>query len=259
MATIMGTNKPNRIALYDGPTEDNDDIFGFGGDDLIWALGGNDWIRGGAGADIIDGDADFDYSDYGDSDERVYVDLLTHEALYGTAQGDILIRIEGLMGSIFDDGLVGDHERNDLRGNAGDDYLMGNGGDDALWGEAHNDTLEGGAGGDFLFGGAGIDRASYLSSTTGVTASLLRPGINRGDAAGDSYLSVETCAARISATSWRAISMTTRSKDCLAATPSSVVRATTFFSATGPAIGCSAKTAPMFSMAATTMTSCMAA
>ena len=158
---------------------------------MIWALGGNDWIRGGAGADIIDGDAGFDWSDYGDSDERVYVDLLTHEALYGTAQGDILIRIEGLMGSIFDDGLVGDHERNDLRGNAGDDYLMGNGGDDALWGEAHNDTLEGGAGGDFLFGGAGIDRASYLFSTTGVTASLLRPGINRGDAAGDSYLSVE--------------------------------------------------------------------
>ena len=189
--TIYGTNKPDRIALYDGPTEENDDIFGYGGDDVIHALGGNDWIRGGDGADIIDGGGGLDWSDYGDSGEGVHVDLFTHEARQGTAEGDILIRIEGLRGSIHSDHLLGDDEFNDLRGNAGNDYLLGRGGDDWLWGEADNDTLEGGAGRDFLFGGAGIDTASYLLSTAGVAASLLRPGINWGDAAGDSYLSIE--------------------------------------------------------------------
>ena len=46
--TIYGSEKGDRIALYDGPTEGNDDIFGYGGDDVIWALGGHDWIRGGS-------------------------------------------------------------------------------------------------------------------------------------------------------------------------------------------------------------------
>jgi Ca2+-binding RTX toxin-like protein len=198
--TIYGSEKGDRIALYDGPTEGNDDIFGYGGDDVIWALGGNDWIRGGAGTDIIDGGNGFDWSDYGDSGERVYVDLLTHEARYGTAQGDILIWIEGLRGSIYDDGLVGDNERNDLRGNAGDDYLIGNGGDDALWGEADDDILVGGAGGDFVFGGTGIDTASYFYSTTGVTASLLRPGSTGATPQATAICRSRTWSARISAT-----------------------------------------------------------
>ena len=42
-----------------------------------------------------------------------------------------------------------------------------------------------------LNGGAGIDSARYTNATGGVTASLANPAVNTGEAAGDSYISIE--------------------------------------------------------------------
>ena len=65
------------------------------------------------------------------------------------------------------------------------EVLRGLGGDDILEGKAGRDTLEGGAGGD---------SASYRQAPAGLTASLINPEVNTGDAAGDTYTSIENLA-----------------------------------------------------------------
>ena len=46
-------------------------------------------------------------------------------------------------------------------------------------------------GADRLDGGAGIDRVDYSGSGTGIVIDLLTPGSNTGEAAGDTYISIE--------------------------------------------------------------------
>ncbi|MES0884378.1 hypothetical protein [Roseibium sp. SCP14] len=80
-------------------------------------------------------------------------------------------------------------ERLTLIGN-GNATLTGNAGNNVLTGGSRNDTLVGGAGADHLFGGDGVDYASYLTSTTGIDLNL-KTGVYSGDAAGDTYDSIE--------------------------------------------------------------------
>jgi serralysin len=102
--------------------------------------------------------------------------------LFGDALGDTYLNIENLTGSAFQDILVGDDGINVLDGGLGRDSLSGGAG---------NDTLVGGAGADSLVGSEGVDIASYATALAGVTASLATPSVNTGDAAGDSYGSIE--------------------------------------------------------------------
>jgi Ca2+-binding RTX toxin-like protein len=93
-----------------------------------------------------------------------------------------------ITGSASGDDLVGD---NGINPAGGDDHLIGGEGIDGLSGGVANDTLDGGAGADFLIGGEGTDRASYLSSSAGLTIDLANFGLNTGDAIGDTYSSIE--------------------------------------------------------------------
>ncbi|SER48652.1 M10 family metallopeptidase C-terminal domain-containing protein [Rhizobium sp. NFR03] len=96
--------------------------------------------------------------------------------------GNTASLIENVRAGSGNDRIVGNEIANVLSGNAGKDTIL------ALNG---NDILIGGAGADLLDGGNGIDTASYLDATGAVTASLLKPGGNKGFAAGDTFRSIE--------------------------------------------------------------------
>jgi Ca2+-binding RTX toxin-like protein len=130
-----------------------------------------DTIESAAAANRIDGGLGFDVASYGNSTAGVTVDLFSGDPQggAGSAAGDLLVRIEGVVGSTFADTLLGDQNANRLEGGLGDD------------------TIEGRAGADTLAGGGGTDTVSYLSSAVGVTVDLSRTGTQSsgGDAFGD--------------------------------------------------------------------------
>ncbi|MCW5738087.1 MAG: peptidoglycan DD-metalloendopeptidase family protein [Enhydrobacter sp.] len=152
----------------------NDTVDGGGGYDTLKGGEGNDTLAGGAGDDILIGGNGVDTASFANAPAGVTVNLQNRKAQNtGGAGTDTLSSIENLTGSAFGDTLAGDGGVNVLSGGAGADWLVG------------------GAGGDSLIGGGGQDFVSYENAEAGVTASLANAAANTGDAAGDSYSSIE--------------------------------------------------------------------
>jgi serralysin len=127
----------------------------------IWDAGGTDTfdVSGFAQNQLVELRAGF-FSNIGGKTANV-----TMAALVRNAAGEVVNWIENAIGG------------------AGADTLIGN--------EVDN-VLEGGPGGDALSGLDGFDFASYARATAGVSASLFSPlSNNSGDAAGDTYQSIE--------------------------------------------------------------------
>jgi Ca2+-binding RTX toxin-like protein len=126
----------------------NNSLNGGAGNDTINGLGGNDTINGGTGIDTA-------------SYETVGAGVTVSLALQGITQNtlaagsDLLISIENLIGSAYNDILTGDGNANKLNGGAGSDNFIGS------------------AGYDTIDGGAGLDTANYSSLGALVTLGAL--------------------------------------------------------------------------------------
>lgn len=153
--TLLGGDDFDRFRGGSG----NDSMSGEGGDDFFFAerpfaAHEVNWYDGGAGTDTV-------Y--FGDT-QAVRVDLANSAANGGDASGAVLVSIEQVIGSQFNDVLKGNNSSNRLEGGSGDDVLAGLGGsdrliggegDDTIQGQGGNDSVEGGLGDDLLSGGAG--------------------------------------------------------------------------------------------------------
>ena len=158
--------------IYSGGGDDT--VSGDGGSDSIFAGAGNDTVIGGANADSLNGGAGTgDWADYSGSAAGVTVFLNGSKGSGGDALGDVLTQVENLVGSDFNDILIGDAAANTLQGGDG------------------IDVLQGGAGADVLDGGASLDWAGYFDATGPLVIDLATPANSSAYFAEDTLISIE--------------------------------------------------------------------
>lgn len=168
----------------------NDTLIGNAAANTLNGGAGADVLQGGAGADALIGGAGSDTASYSLAASAVTAVLGAPPNNTGEAAGDTYSSIENVVGSAFDDTLIGDVNVNTVSGGAGVDLLRGEAGGDTLNGDAGNDLLVGGTGADTLNGGDGIDTALYGDLTSGVSIDLGARTAS-GAAAGDVLNSIE--------------------------------------------------------------------
>jgi Ca2+-binding RTX toxin-like protein len=168
-----------------------DTLIGTTSADQLFGKDGNDILKGLAGPDLLDGGNGTDTADYSGSAGFVGVNLDKGLGFNNDAAGDTYVSIENVVGSSSTDGLAGNSLANRLDGRLGSDKLIGNGGNDTLLGGGGNDALQGNVGADVLSGGSGFDFVSYEGSVLGVNVNLSNGLTSGGDAAGDTFTSIE--------------------------------------------------------------------
>jgi len=141
--------------------------------DTLIGDNGDNVLAGGLGADVLAGQGGSDTASYASSAAAVRADLMSGTGTGGDAQGDTYFSIENVLGSAFDDTLIGNAQANRLDGGDGNDLLSGRGGPDAL------------------IGGNGEDTATYNASSMGVVVNLATGTGSGGDAQGDTLSQIE--------------------------------------------------------------------
>ncbi|XP_078528944.1 uncharacterized protein LOC144806458 [Lissotriton helveticus] len=163
--TIMGNDLKN--ALVGG--KDTDVLAGLGGNDLLQGSDGTDYLSGGTGDDEVHGGEGDDYILAGAGDDVIYpgpgsdkvyggsgsdtvlfsgnhtdhTGVLVNLGLgYGTgadAEGDLYFSVENVLGTSYNDILVGSDKDNYLSGEGGSDLILPMGGSDVLHGGEGSD------------------------------------------------------------------------------------------------------------------------
>jgi Ca2+-binding RTX toxin-like protein len=164
--------------------DDGDDfLYGGRGDDTLYGGANNDRLEGGVGADDIYGGAGNDTVSYRSSRNGIIINLLTGEGSAGDALDDNVFEVESILGSDFNDTMIGGLAAGNFYGLKGDDILTGSN---------LNDVFVGGLGADTINGlGGTADQAYYTSSLFSVTINLATNINLGGEAQGDIITNVE--------------------------------------------------------------------
>lgn len=184
---IEATNQSDMVY---GNDADND-IWLYGGDDLVYLGNGFDYVEPGAGNDTIDGtpgsgidqaydDADeLSYDDFGTNGVGIYIDLNAGKVIDPTGGVDIVIDMERLRGTSSADVMIGSdfsNQRQELfRGLAGNDTIDGRNGYDIV--DYAKDASYGGKGGII----ANLSSAAVTSNGITVQAGTIRDGFGHTD------------------------------------------------------------------------------
>jgi Ca2+-binding RTX toxin-like protein len=202
VATIVGTSGDDMLVGTAGPDviaglAGKDTIQGLGADDVLCGGPGVDNVQGGDGHDTIDGSADTDRLDGGAGQDTLTYQESPHGVQVFLNRGDggdldVISTFEDVVGSNFDDWLVGDAGDNRLVGLAGSDTLTGDAGNDQLLDSGSTDPNErnlffGMAGNDIYYGGQSLDIADFHASAAPSIWVNLSSGLAFGD--GDDVLS----------------------------------------------------------------------
>ncbi|XP_040264786.1 uncharacterized protein LOC120979991 [Bufo bufo] len=108
--------------------EGNDLILGGEGDDVIYPGLGGDTVYGGSGSDTL-----LFFGDHG-NETGVYVNLYLGYGAGSDAEGDLYSGMENVVGTSYDDILIGNYDSNYIRGAGGNDLIQPLGGFDFLQG-----------------------------------------------------------------------------------------------------------------------------
>ena len=145
--TEMVRGTPQADTITGGPAAET--LVGGPGNDQLRGGSGADLLIGETGADLLDGQGDVDRVDYTDAIGPITVRLNGDDDDGITGEGDD-VRVEQVIGSDFDDLLVGDAEANLFNGGEGADAIDGAAGADELIGGLGSDAVTSGAGADIL-------------------------------------------------------------------------------------------------------------
>ena len=121
--TMEGSTRADSLYGEDG----NDSVSGAAGDDKLFGGSGNDTLAGGVGSDTLDGGSDTkgDWVNYQSATSGVTVNLQSGTANDGLGGTDILLNLENVIGSAYNDVLTGNLRGNRFRPGAGNDTVNG--------------------------------------------------------------------------------------------------------------------------------------